>query len=839
MNIAVIGGGPAGLYFALLMKKADPAHRITVFERNGPDDTFGWGVVFSDQTLGNFSAADPETCREIADHFARWDDIDVHVKGAVITSGGHGFSGIARRTLLGILQRRAAALGVDLRFRCEVRDLPAGSAGPAAGNGAGPDDLAAFDLGGDGETGNGGRPDLIVAADGVNSLVRRKYAEHFQPDLDVRSAKYVWLGTTRLFDAFTFLFVDRSEAGGGVFQAHAYRFDDRLSAFIVECDEASWRAAGFDRLDLDGTVAACERLFAPWLEGQPLLANTPPHQRAAPWQSFTRVRNARWHHDNVVLIGDAAHTAHFSIGSGTKLAMEDAIALARALGTLAPDGEPCGLHGSGEPPPDPGVPGASGGPCGLDAALAAYERERMTEALRLQNAARNSMEWFENVKRYIGLEPQQFAYSLLTRSQRVSHENLRRRDRVYLSGVERWFASRAAVSSGRGLGAGSAAPASLAAAASPPPMFTPFRLRGLTLANRVVVSPMDMYSAEDGTPNDFHLVHLGARALGGAGLIVTEMTCVSPTGRISPGCTGMYAEAHVAAWRRIVEFVHLWSRAGICLQLGHSGGKGATRLMWEGMDEPLLEGAWEVMAASPIPYRRGMQVPREMTRADMDQVLAQFVRATHMALGAGFDMLELHCAHGYLLSGFITPLLNRRRDEYGGALANRLRFPLEVFAAMRAAWPAERPISVRISATDWVEDGLRGEESVAVAEAFHQAGADILHVSAGQTAAEARPVFGRMFQTPWSDRIRNEAGVPTIAVGNITEADQVNSIITAGRADLCALARPHLTDPHWTLRAAAELGFAEQPWPMQYLTGKSQLERAVERQNEMRGTSTA
>jgi anthraniloyl-CoA monooxygenase len=878
MNVAVIGGGPAGLYFALLMKKADPAHRITVFERNGPDDTFGWGVVFSDQTLGNFSAADPETCREIADHFARWDDIDVHVKGAVITSGGHGFSGIARRTLLGILQRRAAALGVDLRFRCEVR-------------GAGPDDLAAFDLGGGvGGSVSVGRPDLIVAADGANSLVRRTYAEHFQPDLDVRSAKYVWLGTTRLFDAFTFLFVDRSAGDGGVFQAHAYRFDERHSAFIVECDEASWRAAGFDRLDLDGTVAACERLFAPWLEGRPLLANTPPHQRAAPWQSFTRVRNAHWYHDNVVLIGDAAHTAHFSIGSGTKLAMEDAIALARALGTLAPGGEPSGLRGPGEPSGH-GVPGESSGPCGLQAALAAYERERMTEALRLQNAARNSMEWFENVKRYIGLEPQQFAYSLLTRSQRVSHENLRRRDRAYLSGVERWFASRAAASAGHDLGSGSAAassgrgpdpggsavsagrgpgscsaeissgrgpgPGSAAASAllasapgsapaanaaapppSPPPMFTPFRLRGLTLANRVVVSPMDMYSAEEGTPNDFHLVHLGARALGGAGLVVTEMTCVSPSGRISPGCTGMYAEAHVAAWRRIVEFVHVRSRAGLCLQLGHSGGKGATRLMWEGMDEPLLEGAWEVMAASPIPYRRGMQVPREMTRADMDQVLAQFVRATHMALAAGFDMLELHCAHGYLLSGFITPLLNRRRDEYGGALANRLRFPLEVFAAMRAAWPAERPMSVRISATDWVEDGLRGEESVAVAEAFHQAGADIIHVSAGQTAAEARPVYGRLFQTPWSDRIRNEAGVPTIAVGNITEADQVNSIVTAGRADLCALARPHLTDPHWTLRAAAELGFAEQPWPMQYLTGKSQLERAIERQNEMRGTST-
>ena len=807
MKVAVIGGGPAGLYLALLMKKADAAHRIAVLERNRPDDTFGWGVVFSDQTLGNFAAADPETCREIGDHFARWDDIDVHVRGQVITSGGHGFSGIARRTLLSILQRRAAALGVVLHHRCEVRGL---------------EDLSDTDLG------LGGRPDLVVAADGANSVVRRQLAAHFEPDLDVRTAKYVWLGTTLLFDAFTFLFVDRPGGVDGVFQAHAYRFDERHSAFIVECDRASWLAAGFDRLDLDGTVAACERLFAPWLDGHALLANAPPHQRAAPWQSFTRVRNACWHHDGVVLIGDAAHTAHFSIGSGTKLAMEDAIVLARELGKAAAD------HAANA---------AGARPC-LAPALAAYEAERKLEALRLQNAARNSMEWFENVRRYIGLEPQQFAYSLLTRSQRVSHENLRRRDRAYLGGVERWFAGRAAAAPRLpGTAAAAAAgPPAAPAPGAPPPMFTPFRLRGLTLANRVVVSPMDMYSAEDGTPNDFHLVHLGARALGGAGLIITEMTCVSPEGRISPGCTGMYAEAHTAAWRRIVDFVHARSRAAICLQLGHSGGKGSTRLMWEGMDEPLPSGGWAVMAASPVAYRPGMQVPREMTRADMDAVLAQFVRATHMAAAAGFDMLELHCAHGYLLSGFITPLLNRRGDGYGGALANRLRFPLEVFAAMRAAWPEARPMSVRVSATDWAEGGLPGEEAVAAAAAFHQAGADILHVSTGQTAAAAQPVYGRMFQTPWSDRIRNEAGVPTIAVGNITEPDQVNSIVAAGRADLCALARPHLTDPHWTLRAAAQLGFAEQPWPMQYLTGKNQLERTLARsapQSDLRDAGTA
>ncbi|HEX6643087.1 MAG TPA: bifunctional salicylyl-CoA 5-hydroxylase/oxidoreductase, partial [Gemmatimonadales bacterium] len=755
------------LYFALLAKKADPSREIVVLERNAADDTFGWGVVFSDQTLGNFAAADEPTYRAITERFARWDDIDVHVGGSVITSGGHGFAGIARRTLLEILQERAASLGVELRFRTEVRD----------------GDLRPHGLAG---------ADLVVAADGVNSAIRRIGADRFRPTLDVRTARYVWLGTTRKFDAFTFAFVETAD---GVYQAHAYRFDERHSAFIVECDERSWRAAGFDRLDIEGTVKAAERMFACWLDGHPLLANIPPHQRSEPWLRFTRVSNERWHDGNVVLIGDAAHTAHFSIGSGTKLAMEDAISLARRIGE---------------------------GP--LASALPAYQEERMTEAVRLQNAARNSMTWFENVRRYIHLPPAQFAYSLLTRSQRVSHENLRLRDRRYLEGVERWFASKASL-------AAAASPAAAAAGAdrAPPPMFTPFRLRGLTLPNRIVVSPMDMYCAEDGTPNDFHLVHLGARALGGAGLVVTEMTCVSPEGRISPGCTGMYADEHVAAWLRITRMVHRWSGARICLQLGHAGRKGSTKLMWLGMDEPLDDGNWPVMGPSAIPYKPGMQVPREMTRSDMDAVCREFVRATGMAVAAEFDMIELHCAHGYLLSSFITPLSNRRTDEYGGSLENRLRYPLEVFAAMRRAWPADRPMSVRISAHDWVDGGITDAEAVEVARAFRAAGADIIHVSAGQTSDEARPVYGRMFQTPFSDRIRNEAGVPTIAVGNITESDQVNSIIAAGRADLCALARPHLSDPQWTLRAAAEQGFADQPWPPQYLTGRDQLVRTLAR----------
>jgi anthraniloyl-CoA monooxygenase len=753
----VVGGGPAGLYFGLLLKKARPDAAITVFERNRADDTFGWGVVFSDQTLENFRAADVETYDQIASSFAHWDDIDVHVHGQVITSSGHGFAGIARKKLLHILQERAAGLGVDLRFQHDVDE----------------ERLAALEL---------ADADLIVAADGVNSAIRTRHASCFETDLDVRSARYIWLGTTFPFEAFTFYFVENEH---GVFQAHCYRFDEAMSTFIVECDERSWRNAGFDRLDLDGTIAACERMFAPWLRGHRLMSNA--RHLSVPWSTFVRVRNGTWFHDNVVLVGDAAHTAHFSIGSGTKLAMEDAIALAREVASSRP----------------------------LPEALARYQEERLTDALRLQNAARNSMEWFEHVRRYITLDPMQFAYSLLTRSQRVSHENLRLRDPAYLTGVERWFAAQT----------NSEPPP----APAPPPMFTPFTLRGMTVVNRVVVAPMDMYSAVDGTPTDFHMVHLGSRALGGAGLIITEMTCVSPEARITLGCTGMYTEAHLAAWRRIVDFVHSESLAKICLQLGHSGSKGSIRLPWEGDDIPLENEAWEVMGPSAVRYSEALGVPRPMDRGDMDRVRDQFVASTRMGIEAGFDMLELHCAHGYLLSSFITPLSNRRTDEYGGTLDNRVRYPVEVFRAVRAVWPVERPMSVRISATDWVSGGVTGDDAVLIARAFMAAGADIIHVSTGQTSLAAQPVYGRMYQTPFSDQVRNEARIPTIAVGNITEADQVNGIIAAGRADLCALARPHLVDPFWTLHAAAELGYAAQHWPRQYLTGRRQLERNLAR----------
>ena len=749
MRVTCVGGGPAGLYFGILIKRRFPAWKVSVLERNRPLDTFGWGVVFSDATLENLRVADEPTHAEITQAFAHWDDIEIHFDGHTIVSGGHGFCGISRKHLLAILQTRAAELGVELNFQYEVDDVAAERS----------------------------RCDLLVGADGINSRVRNTYAAMFQPELDRRKCRFVWLGTTLPLHAFTFLF-ERTEHGW--FTVHAYRFDEELSTFIVECREETWLAHGLDNAETDQTIAFCEKLFAPYLNGHRLMANS-AHLRGRDWLNFTRVGNERWVYENVVLLGDAAHSAHFSVGSGTKLAMEDAIGLADALSSSVT----------------------------LSEALSEYEGSRKIEVVKLQNAARNSTEWFENVGRYASLPPEQFAYSLLTRSQRIGHENLRLRDTTYVEGVEAWFAGRPV-----------------------PPMFTPFRLRDLELENRIVVSPMDMYSALDGTPNDFHLVHLGTRALGGAGLIFTEMTCVTREGRISPGCTGMYLPEHLEAWQRIVEFVHGSSRTKICLQLGHSGPKGSTKLMWEGMDEPLDAKNWPVVGPSAIPYAPINQVPSELSKPEMDAILAAFVRAAEMGLAAGFDMLELHCAHGYLLSSFITPLRNHRRDAYGGSLENRLRYPLEVFRAMRAVWPAERPMSVRISATDWVDGGISGDDAVEIARAFKAEGADLIDVSTGQTSPDAKPVFGRMFQTPYADKIRNEVGIATMAVGNITESDQVNAILAGGRADLVALGRPHLADPFWTLHAAAQLGYHEAAWPVQYLAGKDQLERLAARARE-------
>lgn len=762
MRIACLGGGPAGLYFAISMKLREPAHEIDLFERNRSDDTFGWGVVFSDQTVENLMANDPVSGAVVAGEFAHWDDIDVHVHGQTIRSSGHGFIGIGRKRLLGILQDRARELGVNLHFQQE-----------------GGADLADWQ-----------DYDLVIAADGANSRIRDRYEAHFGVDIQIRKNKFFWFGTNKVFEAFTFAF---EQTKAGWVWAHAYRFDDDLSTFIVEMDPETWAGLGLDRMDQPEAITLCERIFARYLDGHPLMSNATHLPGPQAWLTFRRIVCDRWDYGKLILLGDAAHTAHFSIGSGTKLALEDAIKLAEVLNR-------------------PGL--------GRDAALAEYQAERNLEVLKLQNSARNSTEWFEALDRYLHFEPIQFAYSLLTRSQRVSHENLRLRDRDWLEDVECWFQSQA-----RGREVNEPAP----------PMFAPFRLRKMELANRVVVSPMAMYSAEDGTPNDFHLVHYGARAQGGAGLVYTEMTCVSPEGRITPGCPGLYAPEQVAAWRRIVEFVHANSQAKFCLQLGHSGPKGSTRVGWEGYDVPLESGNWPIMAASEIPWSPDNQIPRPMTRADMDAVVAQFVAATRLGLEAGFDMIELHAAHGYLLSSFITPLTNKRTDDYGGGLANRLRFPLEVFRAMRATWPDDRPMSVRISANDWMGDlGVTPDEAVEIGRAFWEAGADLIDVSAGQTWADCQPIYGRMFQTPFADQVRNEGRVTTMAVGNIYEADHVNSILAAGRADLVALARPHLVDPSWTLRAAAGQDYRRVAVPNPYLGGMAQLARNLQREAELK-----
>lgn len=765
MKIAVIGAGPSGLYFAIAMKLRKPGCEVEVFERNKPDDTFGWGVVFSDQTLENLEAVDPKSALQIADNFAHWDDIDVHFKGNVVTSGGHGFIGIGRLRLLEILQGRARELGVKIHFETEVEveDLEG--------------KLKGFDL--------------VIASDGINSKIREAYPKDFGVDADVRQNKFVWLGTNKVFEAFTFIF---KETDHGLVWAHAYRFDKDTSTFIVECSEETWKKSGFDKQTPAETCRAMENLFADYLDGNALISNA-KHLRSSVWLNFQRITCVKWSHKNIILLGDAAHTAHFSIGSGTKLGFEDAIKLAEVLTTSSlPLGE----------------------------ALLQYQDERHLEVIKLQSAARNSTEWFEHVERYMDFEPLQFAYSLLTRSQRVSHENLRLRDKAWLEGVEKWFAEKA-------LGRPVNEPI--------PPMFTPFRLRGITFKNRVVVSPMCMYSAKDGLVNDFHFVHLASRAIGGAGLVYTEMTDVSADARITPGCAGLYNDDHVTAWKRIVDFIHGTTTAKVAIQLAHAGRKGSTKIGWEGYDVPLDRGNWKIIGPSPIPWDKPNQVPHEMTRKDMDRVRDDFVTATERAILCGFDMLELHAAHGYLLSSFITPISNKRKDEYGGSLTNRLRFPLEVFTAMRAVWPEDKPMSVRISATDWVGDeGITGDDAVEIAKAFEAAGVDIIDVSAGQTSTKASPVYGRMFQTPFSDQIRNLLKCATMAVGNIYEVDHVNSIIMAGRADLCALARPHLMDPYWTHRAAADLGYRGSEVPVQYIAGFDQLERVLARQAEMMKT---
>ncbi len=843
MNILCIGGGPAGLYFALLMKLQNAGHRVTVVERNKPFDTFGWGVVLSDQTLTNLQAADPVTAKLIGEAFNHWDDIEVFFKGRSVRSGGHGFCGIGRKRLLNILQDRCIALGVDLVFETDVSDDQALAAQYQA--------------------------DLVIASDGLNSRIRNRYAATFEPDVDVRQCRFVWLGTHKTFDAFTFAF---EQTEHGWFQAHAYKFDADTSTFIVETPEAVWRAHGLHDMSQAEGIAFCERLFAKYLDGNALISNALHLRGSAQWIQFPRVVCKNWVHWNnvpgrsdgpplvrpapsggsephavgsvgvpvpgrsdgpplarpapsggsephavgsvgvpVVLMGDAAHTAHFSIGSGTKLALEDAIDLANEF--AASTDELVATHDDRD----------------MSAVLQRYQARRSVEVLKIQNAARNSTEWFENVTRYTGMQIEQFAYSMLTRSQRISHENLRLRDAAWLGGYESWLAG--SVQPSGGAAQQQAAPSQ--AIDHTPPMLLPLQVRGLQLKNRIVVSPMATYSAVDGMPQDFHLVHLGARALGGAALVFVEMTSPNADGRITPGCPGLWNDEQALAFARIVDFVHHNSSAKIGMQLGHSGPKGSTQLGWEATDEPLtIQPNWPVISASTVPYGPQNQTPLAMTRADMDAMTQAFVAATVRAADAGFDWLELHCAHGYLLSSFITPLANQRTDEYGGSLDNRCRYPLEVFRAMRAVWPASLPMSVRISAHDWAPGGNTADDAVAIARLFKAADCDFIDVSSGQTTRAAKPVYGRMYQTPFSDRIRNEVGISTIAVGAITEADQANSIIAAGRADLCAIARPHLADPAWTLHEAAKLQARAVDWPKQYLSGRDQMYREFEKQKQ-------
>lgn len=762
MKIVCIGGGPAGLYFGLLMKLQNPDNDIVVIERNRPYDTFGWGVVFSDATMENLRQADPVSAQTIGDAFNHWDDIETHFKGRAIRSKGHGFIGIGRKKLLNILQARCEEVGVELVFETNVEDEI--------------------------EVARKYNADLVIASDGINSRIRNKYPESYQPDIDERNCRFVWLGTKKVFDAFNFIFVENEH---GWFQAHAYRFEDGLSTFIVETPNETWEKAGIENMSQEEGIKYCEALFAPYLDGNELISNASHLRGSAIWIRFPRVICNNWVHwadvDNkkvpFVLMGDAAHTAHFSIGSGTKLALEDAISLAEHLKNDAT----------------------------LEQALEEYSAARSVDVLRIQNAARNSTEWFENVARYAHMEPEQFTYSMLTRSQRISHENLRLRDAEGIEQFERWFAQQAGMTLS-------------AEQTPPPPMFTPYALRDMKLKNRIVFAPTLMYSAENGVVNAFHQNHYNARALGGAALVMAEMTAVTPEGRVTPGCAGLWNDEQMTAWREVVRQVQ---QNGACMgiQLGHAGRRGSTQRGWENANKPLQSDNWDLLSASAIAYDQDSATPAAITREQMDTIRDAFVAATQRADQAGFDCIELQAAHGYLLSSFISPLTNQRTDEFGGSLENRMKFPLEVFTAMRAVWPENKPMFVRISATDWAEGGTTVDEAVEIARLFKAAGADLIDVSSGEVVKAQKPIYGRMFQTPFADRVRNEAGIATMAVGAILEADHANSIIAAGRADLCALSRGFLANPNWPLHEAAKLGYHQVAWPKQYQWGQDWLER--------------
>jgi anthraniloyl-CoA monooxygenase len=760
MKINIIGGGPAGLYFAMLMKKACPEHEIHVYERGSRDATWGFGVVFSDDTMNGFLEYDAPSFKRIVESFAYWDSIETIVHGKHIISGGHGFCGMSRLKLLNIFHDRCDELGIQLHFDADIDN---------------PEPLL--------------HADLVVGADGLHSIVREKFKHKFGTSMDLRRNKFCWLGTSRPLDAFTFIF---RKTRHGWFWVHAYKYAAAHSTWLVECNEETWKRAGLDQAGEAETVACMEEIFRDDLQGHKLISN---HSL---WRTFPVIRNAHWHHENIILIGDSAHTAHFSIGSGTKMAMEDAIA----------------LYQSFQQHPE------------VRDALPAYEAARREETGILQHTAEISLQWFENAERYLeNMSAEQLNFSMLSRSKRITYDNLALRDPAYVAGVDRWFAQMTKDSTGL----------DIETAKPPVPIFQPFRIGDLTVPNRIALSPMCQYSAHDGLITEWHYVHYCGHSLGGVGLVFTEMICIAPEARITPGCAGLYTDAQTAAWQRITDFIHTNSKAICCAQIGHAGRKGATQLAWDGMDEPLQEGAWKIIAPSPLPYLEYSAIPRAANRTDMDKVCDDFARAVRNAARAEFDMIEIHLAHGYLLSSFISPLTNKRKDEYGGAIANRMRFPLECLQAARAVWPSDKPVSVRISACDWVEGGLSGEDMLAVARLLRDAGVDIINVSTGQVSKDQQPVYGRMFQAPFSDQIRNEVGIPTVVAGNITSLDQANTLVAAGRADIVALARPLLTNPNLVLEAAARYEYKAQHWPKQYLSAKSQAELLAEKNyTEMR-----
>jgi anthraniloyl-CoA monooxygenase len=708
MRVGILGGGPGGLYLALLLRKLDPGHEVRVVERNPPGATFGWGVVFSEETLGALRDADSDSYEQITDSFAKWGAIDIRYQGQTIRSRGHVFSGMSRKVLLELLQRRCRELGAALEFERELAGLePFGDC------------------------------DLVVAADGVFSTVRQAHPEHFEPTLDRHRTKYAWFGSDLVFDAFTFVFRDTEH---GLFQVHAYPFDARTSTFIVETHETTWRRAGLDRMSEQESLEFCQELFRPELGEHRLLSNR------SIWFTFETLRNRNWHHGNVVLLGDAAHTAHFTIGSGTKLAMEDAISLANAVQRYPRD---------------------------LEAALTQYELERQPVVERFQEAARDSATYFESVSRYQGLEPVQFAFNLLTRSGRISHLELERRDARFVAAVDRWFA---------GAATGRRAPL-----LAPPPLFTPFDLGRARLGNRIVLSPGGQDAAVDGRPGPAHEQALAGAVGSGAGLVLTEEVAVSAEGRTTPGTPGLYHDGHAGAWRSLLERVRAQGPALLGVRLAHAGRRGATRPRRQGVDRPLPRGGWPLVAPSALPYTPGHPTPCALAREGLDRVRQAYQAAAGRAAEAGFDLLVLDMAHGYLLASFLSPLTNHRQDAYGGSPDGRLRFPLEVLDAARAAWPAERPLAVRLQASDRAAGGLDADDAVAVARRLREHGCDLVEVAAGWTVPWDRPDYRWLYLVPASDRVRNEAGVPTVAAGNLTTADEVNTILAAGRADLCLL----------------------------------------------------